>query len=739
MRKNRWKTTRSRRRRRPGLRWNRTRFLLIALEVILLTAVVTGILLWLEYRSADLRFPDWSEVGISTEDGENYLVSWPQLESAERYAVKISRASGGKETGEVLWRGECEENICQAGKLSAEEIVIAITPVGRFRTLFGSAIRHGSEPLTVTAQLDAPSIGGLEYSMDAETQLLTARFDRQEPFSYALWMVSDGIQQKEREIEGEELTVSFGAEGDYPIPAYEEPACFAIRASRQGNGYVLTGPAEETIVVSREKILTRVMELSWEHLGENRYSFTWNETLGRKFLVQRSLDGYVWETLAEVGLGEELKYDTEMLHSGTSYIYRVEAVENDESVVAEDEAEIFTELMTLSCTIWPVKELPLYAADTMADTGIQTEALKAYRVLGEKDGSFLVEEGGTQGYIDSNYCLINLSDYLGQLCSYDIVNSYSALYMMHGFEIPEITDTVIWGYEDVLVSEGEYLVPYLYPCCEKLIAAARAALADGYRLKIYDAYRPHEATEELYQTAELILDDPLPVTITVGSADEDAETVEGAGTDGDAGTADAPEEWPEDWSEEDIRELKELIGPSEEDELLQQQLAVLRGMTDPQTEAGSEETEAAAEESEAYTEEEIQMLKAMGLLPPDWQPAKEKEIVPVYRNLVTNGSYKLSNFLARVGSAHNMGIALDLTLETLDGEELEMQTRMHDLSWYATIDRNNEYANLLNKYMTGAGFAILRSEWWHFQDNETRDALELDYYQYGVTRNGLGG
>ena len=85
-----------------------------------------------------------------------------------------------------------------------------------------------------------------------------------------------------------------------------------------------------------------------------------------------------------------------------------------------------------------------------------------------------------------------------------------------------------------------------------------------------------------------------------------------------------------------------------------------------------------------------------------------------------------------------MGIALDLTLETLDGEELEMQTRMHDLSWYATIDRNNENADLLNKYMTGAGFAILRSEWWHFQDNETRDALELDYYQYGVTRKGLG-
>ena len=460
-------------------RWNRTRFLLIALEVILLIAAVTGFLLWLEYRNADLRFPDWAEVGLSTEDGKNYRLSWPQLEDAERYAVKISRASGGKETGEVLWRGECEENSCLVGELPAEEAVIAITPVARFRTLFGTATRHGSTPFTVTAQLDAPAVEGLEYSMDAEAQLLTARFDTREELTYSLWKDSDGTLQREREIENGELTVSFGEERDYPIPAYEEPASFAVRASRPGNGYVVTGPAAETMVVSREKILTRIMELSCEQLGENRYSFTWNETLGRKFQVQRSFGGNAWETVAEVALGEELKYDTEMLHSGTAYTYRVEAVENDGSVVAEDEAEIFTELLTLSCTIWPVKEMTLYAPDTMADTGVQTEALKAYRVLEEKDGSFLVEEGGTQGYIDSNYCLINLSDYLGELCSYDIVNSYSALYMMHGFEIPEITDTVIWGYEEILLSDGEYLVPYLYPCCEKLITAAKAALEDG--------------------------------------------------------------------------------------------------------------------------------------------------------------------------------------------------------------------------------------------------------------------
>ena len=97
---------------------------------------------------------------------------------------------------------------------------------------------------------------------------------------------------------------------------------------------------------------------------------------------------------------------------------------------------------------------------------------------------------------------------------------------------------------------------------------------------------------------------------------------------------------------------------------------------------------------------------------------------------MTEGNYTLANFLARSGSAHNMGIALDLTLEIPGQGDLEMQTEMHDLSWYSVISRNNANAVLLDGYMKAAGFGGLTSEWWHFQDNETRDALGLNIYLY---------
>ena len=105
--------------------------------------------------------------------------------------------------------------------------------------------------------------------------------------------------------------------------------------------------------------------------------------------------------------------------------------------------------------------------------------------------------------------------------------------------------------------------------------------------------------------------------------------------------------------------------------------------------------------------------------------------------LMTDGRHSLSAFLARSGSMHNLGIAVDLTLETLDrGRELTMQTAMHDLSWYSVLTRNNDNADLLAKFMTGCGLAPLTSEWWHFQDDELRASAELVTRQQGVTRAG---
>ena len=273
-------------------------------------------------------------------------------------------------------------------------------------------------------------------------------------------------------------------------------------------------------------------------------------------------------------------------------------------------------------TIWPILDLTIYDTSARGTALGTANAAMAYCVAGEENGMFLVRFNGGWGWIDSNYCMINLPDYLGNLCRYDIVNSYSAIYMAHDAALPSITGTVITGYEYVQTPTG-YLVPLLYPAAKKLEQAGLRAMEDGYQLKIYDAYRPGKATRMLYDTTWAIQNDLIP---------------------------------------------------------------------------GLGET---------------------------------------YGQRITGGIYSLSDFLARSGSTHNQGVALDLTLvDAQTGQELQMQTALHDLSWNAVRTYNNEAANRLSSYMTGAGFATLSTEWWHFQDNDTRYALGVNYQYEGVSRAG---
>ena len=76
----------------------------------------------------------------------------------------------------------------------------------------------------------------------------------------------------------------------------------------------------------------------------------------------------------------------------------------------------------------------------------------------------------------------------------------------------------------------------------------------------------------------------------------------------------------------------------------------------------------------------------------------------------------------------------DLTLvEIATGQELQMQTSVHDLSWYAQDSRNNANAKKLVTIMKAAGFETASSEWWHFYDAQLQNSLKPEYQTSGVT------
>lgn len=79
------------------------------------------------------------------------------------------------------------------------------------------------------------------------------------------------------------------------------------------------------------------------------------------------------------------------------------------------------------------------------------------------------------------------------------------------------------------------------------------------------------------------------------------------------------------------------------------------------------------------------------------------------------------------GGLHNYGMAVDITIEDPEGNELPMGTKVDHLGAEANIDREDalvrngtitaaERANrrLLRSVMAAGGFRPLKSEWWHF-------------------------
>lgn len=610
--------------------------LIICLAALPLILIAAFLLAALPYINAASSMPEGALLSFLDLGGGEYALEWTASPDAARYYLSID----GGERSEPL-----TENAADVGPLSEGEHSFTVTPLGSWK-LFGKEYFREGESVTVTVPLVSPEAPEAEWIPDEDAGTLNVEAEPLVGRSYELRIIDAGGERPlDSTLADGELGVSFGEDGDLPMPEYETPYRFCLRAVVNGQQYEITGPAGEEYTLKREALLPDTSSLTSEELGENRYALSWTEAKGDWYEIQYS-DGGEWETLATVECTEELRYETEALRSVWDYSFRVmgadEGAEEGEYVSESDVIDVTTELSPLYCTIWPLMELPLYeSADAESETLASVPAASTLCVLAEEDGFFRVRYGETYGYLSSSYCMINLPEYMGKLIGYDITNSYASKYAVHGYEIPEVTGEVVKGYEHVCLAEGVYLAPYLYPCCEKLYAAANAALEQGYRLKIYDSYRPNQATVDIYNKAELMTNQPVPELDIYGEV---------------------PEELPE--------------------------LAEGQTLT--------------------------------------------------YRMLWEDGTYGLPNFLAKGGSMHNMGIALDLTLERVDsGEELEMQSDMHDLSIYSVINRDNDEALILDNIMKAAGFGGLTSEWWHFQDNETRKNLSLNTYMWaGVSIEG---
>ena len=679
------------------------------------------------YDRAESSIPQ-TGVKLRQDEAGKLTLSWPRAENADDYLVELK-------CGDVIsWSRTCTDTSCDIpDSLELDGgATLSVTPRKGYETPRGFYTRPCDEPLTASYPAKIPSLDSLTSELDADADILTMTWEPTEGAVYTV-TAEDGTVLATTSEGG--ASVAFGK--DVPMPAKNESVTFTVTYAVQGCGVEFESACRANVDVKGEDLRGTKLFLTVENRGNNYYTFTWNETRGEHYELQAEDALGVWRLLASFSDSDELSYTLGPLEPFTDYFFRVVAVgghtmPDSEFAATPSEVTVSTGVTTMYATIWVLKDLDVWSDTSKTSKAGVATTETSYCVMGEEDGFFLIYIDGARGYVDSTYCLINLPDYMGDLASYDIKNSYDSIYMVHDYGIPGITNTVITGYEQVgsdyytvkeertvrpeeendgddgsdpnetrdlytveeveIDKPGSFLVPILYPTAQKLVAAALAAREDGYRLKIYDAYRPYTATRFIYDLTESLLENEIPAEVYSQMAGD---------------------KW--------LDYVESLNTPEEE----------TPGKTDAEEQPDTEDGSAPGTEDSPPSGKEPDRTDA--------EPGPEEiEPRPSFYTVMTDGRYKLGAFLAKSGSYHNMGVAVDLTLEDIyTGEELVMQSAMHDLSWNSVLALNNDNAKLLAKYMTGANLATLSSEWWHFQDDELRKGTgDLVLRQNGVTRAG---
>lgn len=630
--------------------WRRIiiRTLVIGTLLALIATAVWGFIL--PYWDAQSSMPKGEDMILQHRPDGRLELTWPAAQKTDFYLVEILRSvqvenkKGEPETQlQAIWSEEVMEGTsCVLGDVPwDEELTVRVNTMVRYENPDEIRVRPGEEPLDITLTLAPPAIGNVQWKADPEQDTAAITFTMVPGDKSRLWYQLDGSEwQLLRTLETGETVVSFGETGDLPMLEHGQTCSFRLDSVREQPGLIYYSRISDSFSLIREDLLDRNLVLELTDEGNNVCSLTWNETKGQYYELQMKQPGGDWVTVHTVEQTGQRSYTTGHMEAFQTYDFRVLALGGqaplNKAAAASKEQRFQSKEAVMYSTIWPIKELKVYAAPDMAESIGSVEAGTTLCVVEIHENCFGIRFAqDVIGYIDCNYVMIDLVEYLGELCAYSITNSKSSVFMINEYEIPEITKEKIVGYENVRLKDGTYLVPLLYPVAQRLSVAAQSARDEGYRLKIYDAFRPNRATVMLYNTTEKLMEEPVPGNIP---------------------------------------------SPTEEN----------------------------------------------------------PERLLTYGEVMTNdGEYPLNYFLAKGASLHNRGIAVDLTIEDWDtGKEKTMQTEMHDLSHFSVRYKNNKNANLLKKFMEGAGFGGLVSEWWHYQDNEVRDSMNVPTLWGGVNAEG---
>jgi len=170
------------------------------------------------------------------------------------------------------------------------------------------------------------------------------------------------------------------------------------------------------------------------------------------------------------------------------------------------------ELPVAGATGWAAVYLPLHEAAADGSTRVvgTLPPGQGFTILEAHNGWWYILVNGATGWVISRYCMINLPDILPSMV-FNITNHAFSLFRSSGRIIPNVTGMALYNSRDFNARFGreEYIAAVLYGMARKVAAAQRAAVADGNTLIMYEAFRPAQAHNVVYENLhDLVRADP---------------------------------------------------------------------------------------------------------------------------------------------------------------------------------------------------------------------------------------
>ena len=597
------------------------RFLLIAGGVLLLAGLC--FLTFFLMAGDDIR-PTYSYYT------NTLTIEWQKPDNVESVNVYVYSDDERKELGNITDNSVTIDGVQLGKPLTIEYEII------QKRKLFGLfdlSIFHNTMEETINPVEMIPPEHTTELETGLDSQSLKVKWPIEGEGDIHLFYLRNTGEWEPVEIDKMgRKTFIIGEDIDFPGP--DQPISFRARTSKKIDDIEFYSAYSTAVEVKRADLMPKDIILDCKRDEEGKYIFTFNESVKNIYEIQQRGPGTSgYETLETFKVDGTIKentfsYSVDWLPSGTELSFRVIAYNEDEpdKKIKSDEKKVVGETTSDYCTIWPVANLKVYDTADSSNKIANVDVGECYSVVEESNGRFkILLKNGQYGYVDTRYCMINLAEFLGNMCIYDIRNSFESDITIHDNPVPELTGKTVPGYEKIKIDaqSSQFVVPYLYPSACKLADVAAKVAKDGYILKIYDAFIPKEGTvyinERIAESLDLEID---------GNDNEDISA----------------------------------------------------------TTYGN---------------------------------------VLNYYDDLTATPYGISDFYGKTNN-HNLGITIDITLVDKETEEeLDMQTNIHDISYYSMTSNNNDAATMLGQYMTDCGFMSSATKWWEFTDEEIRGNIEL--------------